>query len=211
METGMSSFMDPPSQMWPQSWQEIHTVMGDQSPGMHRRKWGWGGGDGSGVVSFGQRCWIKRMQPCRCLGKVFYSRQDSGCKDSPYSRYSTEMAVSGKHVLGSEVEEETKETKRVLTLQDFASPSVWGGKREKVWAEQDGMSSLSAVWKLDSLKIGSSQGPSSESCGFSSGRVRMWELDHKESWAPKNWCFWTVVLEKTLEFLGLQGEQTSQS
>ena len=29
--------------------------------------------------------------------------------------------------------------------------------------------------------------------------VRMWELDHKESWAPKNWCFWTVVLEKTLE------------
>ena len=42
------------------------------------------------------------------------------------------MAVSGKHVLGSEVEEETKETKRVLTLQDFASPSVWGGKREKV-------------------------------------------------------------------------------
>ena len=29
--------------------------------------------------------------------------------------------------------------------------------------------------------------------------VRMWELDHKESWAPKNWCFWTVMLEKTLE------------
>ena len=27
----------------------------------------------------------------------------------------------------------------------------------------------------------------------------MWELDHKENWAPKNWCFWTVVLEKTLE------------
>ena len=35
--------------------------------------------------------------------------------------------------------------------------------------------------------------------GFSSGHVRMWELDYKESWAPKNWCFWTVVLEKTLE------------
>ena len=33
---------------------------------------------------------------------------------------------------------------------------------------------------------------------FSSGRVWMWELDYKESWAPKNWCFWTVVLEKTL-------------
>ena len=34
---------------------------------------------------------------------------------------------------------------------------------------------------------------------FSSSHVWMWELDHKESWRPKNWCFWTVVLEKTLE------------
>ena len=34
---------------------------------------------------------------------------------------------------------------------------------------------------------------------FSSGHVWMWELDYKESWVPKNWCFWTVVLEKTLE------------
>ena len=44
-----------------------------------------------------------------------------------------------------------------------------------------------------------SQGPSSQSCGFSSSHVWMWELDYKESWAPKNWCFWTMVLEKTLE------------
>ena len=35
--------------------------------------------------------------------------------------------------------------------------------------------------------------------GFSSSRICMWELGHKESWAPKNWCFWTVVLQKTLE------------
>ena len=35
--------------------------------------------------------------------------------------------------------------------------------------------------------------------GFSSGHVWMWELDYKESWAPKNWCFWTVVLKKTLK------------
>ena len=40
----------------------------------------------------------------------------------------------------------------------------------------------------------------------------MWELEHKESWMPKNWCFWTVVLEETLwEALGLQGDQTSHS
>ena len=36
-------------------------------------------------------------------------------------------------------------------------------------------------------------------CGFSSGHVWMWELNYKESWAPKNWCFWTMVLGKTLE------------
>ena len=40
---------------------------------------------------------------------------------------------------------------------------------------------------------------SSQGYGFSNSCVRMWELDRKESWAPKNWCFWTVVLEKTLE------------
>ena len=39
----------------------------------------------------------------------------------------------------------------------------------------------------------------SQGYGFSSGQVWVWELDYKESWAPKNWCFWTVVLEKTLE------------
>ena len=43
------------------------------------------------------------------------------------------------------------------------------------------------------------KGPSSQSYGFSNGHVWMWELDSEESWAPKNWCFWTVVLEKTLE------------
>ena len=43
------------------------------------------------------------------------------------------------------------------------------------------------------------KGQSSQSYGFSSSHVWMWELDYKESWALKNWCFWTVVLEKTLE------------
>ena len=43
------------------------------------------------------------------------------------------------------------------------------------------------------------KGPSSQSYGFSSSHMWMWELHHKAGWAPKNWCFWTVVLEKTLE------------
>ena len=42
------------------------------------------------------------------------------------------------------------------------------------------------------------KGLSSQSCGFSSSCGWMWELDYKESWGPKNWCFWTVMLEKTL-------------
>ena len=43
------------------------------------------------------------------------------------------------------------------------------------------------------------KGPSSQGYGFLSGHVWMWQLDYKESWALKNWCFWTVVLGKTLE------------
>ena len=43
------------------------------------------------------------------------------------------------------------------------------------------------------------KGPSSQSCGFSSSHLLIGELDHKESWMPKNWCFQTVMLEKTLE------------
>ena len=43
------------------------------------------------------------------------------------------------------------------------------------------------------------KGPYSQSCGFFSSHIGMQELDHKEGWVPMNWCFWTVVLEKTLE------------
>ena len=56
---------------------------------------------------------------------------------------------------------------------------------------------------LDSIFKGrdyfANKGPSSQGYGFSSGHVWMWELDCEESWVPKNWCFWTVVLEKTVE------------
>ena len=43
------------------------------------------------------------------------------------------------------------------------------------------------------------KGPYSQSDDFSSSHIRMWELDHKEGWAPKNWCFQILVLEKTLD------------
>ena len=69
------------------------------------------------------------------------------------------------------------------------------------------LTNLDSILKSRDIKF-ANQGPSSQSCGFSSSYVWVWELDYKESWAPKNWCFWTVVLEKSL---GLQGDPTSQS
>ena len=59
------------------------------------------------------------------------------------------------------------------------------------------MTNLDSI--LKSRDIIANKSPSSQGYGFSSGHVWMWELDCKESWAPKNWCFWTVVVEKTLE------------
>ena len=58
------------------------------------------------------------------------------------------------------------------------------------------MTNLDSILKSRDI---TNKGPYSQSYGFSSSHVWMWELDHKESWAPKNWCFWTVVLGKTLE------------
>ena len=52
---------------------------------------------------------------------------------------------------------------------------------------------------LKSRDYFSNKGPSSQSYGFSSSHVWMWQLDYKESWVPKSWWFWMVVLEKTLE------------
>ena len=59
------------------------------------------------------------------------------------------------------------------------------------------MSNLDSIFK--SRHYFANKGPSSQGYGFSCGHGRMWELDREESWVQKNWCFWTVVLEKTVE------------
>ena len=61
------------------------------------------------------------------------------------------------------------------------------------------MTNLDSILKSRDITLPTKKGPSSQGYGFSSGHVWMWELDYEESWSPKNWCFWTVVLEKTLE------------
>ena len=59
------------------------------------------------------------------------------------------------------------------------------------------MTNLDSI--LKSRHYFANKSPSSQGYGFSSSHVWIWELNYKESWAQKNWCFWTVVLEKTLE------------
>ena len=60
------------------------------------------------------------------------------------------------------------------------------------------MTNLDRIFKSRDITL-QNKGASSQGYGFSSGHVWTWELDCEESWASKNWCFWTVVLEKTLE------------
>ena len=63
---------------------------------------------------------------------------------------------------------------------------------EKLWQNLDSILKKQRYHFVD-------KGPPSQSYGFSDSHVWMWELDHKEGWALKNWCFWIAVLEKTLE------------
>ena len=58
------------------------------------------------------------------------------------------------------------------------------------------MTNLDSILKSRDI---TDKGPSSQGYGFSSSHLWMWELNHKESWAPKDWCFWAVVLQKSLE------------
>ena len=60
------------------------------------------------------------------------------------------------------------------------------------------MTNLDSIFKSRDITL-PKKGPSIQGYGFPSGHVWMWELHCEESWVPKNWCFWTVVLEKTLE------------
>ena len=60
---------------------------------------------------------------------------------------------------------------------------------EKLWHTYTALAETLLCW----------QSPNDQSYGFPSSHVWMWELKHKEGWVPKNWCFWTLVLEKALE------------
>ena len=61
------------------------------------------------------------------------------------------------------------------------------------------MTNLDSILKSRNITLPTKVRPSCQGYGFSGSHVRMWELDCEEGWVPKNWCFWNVVLEKTLE------------
>ena len=76
--------------------------------------------------------------------------------------------------------------------------SIHGIFQARIWT---GVKRIGHDWATKTTKLSnfSNKGLSSQSYGFFSSHVWMWELDYKQRWVSKNWCFWTVVLEKTLE------------
>ena len=103
---------------------------------------------------------------------------------------------------------------------EIVSDQFWGLQNHCRWWLQSGNNMTLTLWKISydqprqhiqkQRYYVANKGPSSQSYDFSSSHVWMWDLDYKESWAVKNRCFWTVVLEKTLES-PLQGDPTSPS
>ena len=95
----------------------------------------------------------------------------------------------------------------VETVSDF----IFGGSKitsDGDWSHEikrhlllgrKAMINLDSILKSRDITLPTKFCLSSQGYGFPSGHVWMWELDYKESWVLKNWCFWTVVLEKTLE------------
>jgi len=111
----------------------------------------------------------------------------------------TKIMASGP-ITSWEIDGETVET-----VSDF---SFWGSKitadgdcsheiKRRLLLGRKVMTNLDSI--LKKRYYSANKGPSSQGYGFSCDHVWMWELDCEESWALKNWCFWTVVLEKTLE------------
>ena len=128
--------------------------------------------------------------------KVKEEREKSGLI---LSIQKTKFIASGP-IISWQIDEETMETMRDFILGGLQNHCRW-------WLQPWNLKTL-APWKknYDQLRqhikkqrhYFANKGSSSQSYGFSSGHVCMWELDYKESRAPKNWCFWTVVLKKTL-------------
>ena len=96
-----------------------------------------------------------------------------------------------------------KEWKQCQTLfwglQITADDDCSHGIKRCLFLGRKVMTNLDRILKSRERHYFANKSPSSQGYGFPSSHVWMWELDYKENWAPKNWCFSAVVLEKTLE------------
>ena len=112
----------------------------------------------------------------------------------------TKIRVSGP-ITSWQIDRETRETVTDFTFWSSKITADGDCKHEikRCWLlGRKTMTNLDSILKKQRHHF-ASKCPNSQSYHYPSSHVWMWELDYKESWAPKNWCFWTVVLEKTLE------------
>ena len=110
----------------------------------------------------------------------------------------TKIMTSGP-ITSWQIDEETMETVTDFILGGSKITADGDCKNEikrRLLLGRKAMTNLDSILKTRDI---ANKGPSSQSFHFSCSHIWMWELVQKESWALKNWCFWTVVLEKTLE------------
>ena len=105
-------------------------------------------------------------------------------------------------ITSRQIDEETMETVTdsiFLSFKIIADGDCSYEIKRRLLLGRKAMTNLDSILKRRVITLPTKVRMYSQSYGFSSSRVWMWELDHKEGWALKNWCFGTVVLEKTLE------------
>ena len=109
--------------------------------------------------------------------------------------------MASSHITSWQIDGETMETVTDFILQGskITAGGDWSHEIKKILAPWNKSCDQPRQHIKKQRHYFANKGPSRQSYGFSSSHVWMWELDCKESWAMKNWCFWTVVLEKTLE------------
>ena len=99
-----------------------------------------------------------------------------------------------------QIEGETKETATDFILGGLQNHCRWWLHLPRhLLIERKAITSLDSILKSRDITLPAKVCLVKAMFFFSSSHVWMWESDYKESWEPKNWCFWTVVLEKTLE------------
>ena len=152
---------------------------------------------------------LKYQYPQTCRWHHPYGRKQRRTKEplDKSEKVGLKLSIQKTNIMASspitswQIDGETLETVKDLILGSSkitADGDCGHETQRRLLLGRKAMNNLDSILKCKRHHF-ASKGLSSQSHGFSSSHVRMWGLDHKESQAPKNWCFWTVVLEKTLE------------